>query len=269
MRPIPGATTMNLLFTLRVGSYFGAFASLLLVERLAPFAGSEQRKSSRVIFHLGLGVVNSIVLYAVMAWPIYLTLSFAQSNRIGLSNFLGLTGWVEIALTAIALDFWDYWMHRANHRIGILWRFHKAHHSDMELDVTTASRFHIGELIISNCVKCLAILAWGPSFWGLVCFDAFLTGASQFHHSNIGIPLGIQDVIEKIIVSPRMHRCHHALHSNCMNTNFSTVLSVWDRICRSYHWARESELEPLGVLKPRGPLTMQLKPLLLTPIEKN
>ena len=261
---------MNLLFILRVGSYFAAFASLLFFERLAPFVASTQRKSSRVIFHLSLGVVNSIVLYAIMAWPIYLTWSFAQSNKLGLSHLLGLTGWVEIALAVIALDFWNYWMHRAYHGIGFLWRFHKAHHSDMELDVTTASRFHIGELIISNCIKCLAILAWGPSFWGLVCFDTFLTVASQFHHSNVGIPLGIQDVIEKIIVSPRMHRCHHALHSNCINTNFASVLSVWDRIGGSYHRTGDvSELGAIGLLKPRGPVTMQLMPLLLTPIERN
>jgi len=261
---------MHHLFALRFGSYLGMFAFLLFLERLAPFAEPEQRKPFRVFLHLGLSLMNSVVLYALMAWPIYLTLSFARSNEIGLAPFLGLTGWVEIALTVIAFDFWDYWMHRANHKVGFLWRFHKAHHTDMELDVTTASRFHIGELLISNCVKCLVILAWGPSFWGLVCFDVLMNGSSQFHHGNIKIPLGTQDVLEKIIVSPRMHRCHHALHHSCTNTNFSTILSIWDRIARSYHWTGDlSELAPLGVPMPRGPSTMQLKPILLTPFERN
>ncbi len=260
---------MKSLFVLRFGSYLGVFLLILFLEWVAPFAGSDQRKSFRAIFHLGLSAMNSVVLYAIMTWPIYMALSFAQNREFGLARFLGLTGWIEIVLSVIALDFWDYWMHRANHRIGLLWRFHKAHHSDMELDVTTASRFHFGELIISNSVKCLMILAWGPSFRALVCFDVLLTGASQFHHSNIKIPLGIQDLVEKITVSPRMHRCHHALHRNCTNTNFSSVLSVWDRIAGSYHWTRElSELEPIGVFNPRGPVTMRFRDVLLTPFER-
>ena len=121
-----------------------------------------------------------------------------------------------------------------------LWRFHRAHHSDMEIDVTTAARFHIGELIFSGISKGLMILFWGPSLWGLVTFDLLLNLASQFHHSNLGIPFRIQDGWKGSSSLRGMHRCHHALHPDCYDTNFSTILSCWDRIFGSYHWARET-----------------------------
>jgi sterol desaturase/sphingolipid hydroxylase (fatty acid hydroxylase superfamily) len=255
-------------FVVRTSCYLFGLVVLLVGERFAPYAGSEQKKSFRFLFHLGMSVVNSIALNLLLAGPIFAALAYTGSHGTGIAHLLGLRGGVEILATVIAFDFWDYWMHLANHRIGLLWRFHKAHHSDMEIDVTTAARFHIGELVISGGVKCLMVLAWGPSLWGLAAFEILLSGASQFHHSNLKIPFAIQDRLERFIVTPRMHRCHHALHQNCFNTNFSTVLSLWDRLFGSYHLAGEpKELTPIGLLKPRGAETMQLVPFLLTPVK--
>jgi len=120
--------------------------------------------------------------------------------------------------------------------------------------------------MLSGFSKLLMILFWGPSLWGLIAFDLFLNLASQFHHSNLKIPFKIQDVMEKVIVTPRMHRCHHALHPDCFNHNFSTVLSVWDRLFRTYHWAKEEiEMARIGLPGPRGPETMRLGPFFKTP----
>jgi sterol desaturase/sphingolipid hydroxylase (fatty acid hydroxylase superfamily) len=242
---------------------------MLYFERYSPYARSEQRKSFRIAFHLGISIANSIVLYLVLTRPLSAALQFTQTYRMGFTHLLGLRGGFEVVSTVVAFDLWDYWMHRAFHKIGFMWRFHKAHHSDMEIDVTTAARFHIGELILSGISKCFMILLWGPTLWGLVAFDVFLNIASQFHHSNLKIPFGLQDRIERIIVTPRMHRCHHALHTHCFNTNFSAILSFWDRLFRSYHWAREAlELEIIGLFKPRGQETMELGPFLKSPFDK-
>jgi sterol desaturase/sphingolipid hydroxylase (fatty acid hydroxylase superfamily) len=253
-------------FLARITIYFSVFGLLLFLERFVPFARSDQKKSFRIAFHLGISIVNSMVLYLLMTQPLISALSFTRTHPMGITHFGGLKGWSEIILTVIAFDLWDYWMHRANHRLVLLWRFHKAHHSDMEIDVTTAARFHIGELIFSGISKGLMVLLWGPSLWGLVTFDILLNVAAQFHHSNLGIPITFQDRIERIFVTPRMHRCHHALAPDCYDTNFSTILSFWDRIFRSYHWARDgSVLTQIGLWKPRGPDTMKLKPFLMTP----
>ena len=260
---------MGFPFSLRAGSYLFMFGIMLFFEWLAPYARSRQRKSFRVVFHLGISMVNSGLLYLIMTQPLFAALHFVQIFQMNVTHLLGLGGWGELALTLVAFDFWDYWMHRAFHRVGFMWRFHKAHHSDMEIDVTTAARFHIGELILSGISKCLMILLWGASLWGLVAFDVLLNIASQFHHGNLGIPVGFQDRIEKVIVTPRMHRCHHAIHANCWNTNFSAVLSLWDRLFGSYHWAQSSsELDRVGLLKPSGPETMEIKPFLMTPLRK-
>jgi sterol desaturase/sphingolipid hydroxylase (fatty acid hydroxylase superfamily) len=255
-------------FLIRVASYFAMFAAMLYFEWLAPYAKSEQKKSFRVIFHLSISIANSIVIYLIITQPIFSAIQFTQDRGLGMTSLLGISGGVEIISTVIAFDFWDYWMHRAFHKIHFLWCFHKAHHSNMEIDVTTAARFHIGELILSGISKCLMILFWGPSLQELITFDILLNIASQFHHSNVNIPFRLQDIFERAIVTPRMHRCHHALHVNCFNTNFSTILSLWDRLFRSYHRTLENlELEQIGVFRPRGPETMELKPFLLTPFQ--
>ncbi len=254
-------------FLLRIGSYLAVLITMLYAESRAPFAQSEQSKRHRVAFHLGLSLGNSLILTLLLAGPTYALVLFTAEYGWGLRHWLSLGGWLEIACTVVAFDIWDYWMHMANHKIPFLWRFHKAHHSDMDIDVTTASRFHIGELLISGISKGLMILLWGPSLWGVVVFEALLTSASEFHHSNINLSLRLQDVLERIVVTPRMHRCHHALHRNCFNTNFAAILSLWDRLFGSYHWASVIEdLEPIGLFSPRGPATMKLIPFLMTPV---
>ncbi len=257
----------GLAFLVRTGTYFGMLLGLLFAEQLAPRAPSAQRKSGRIRFHLGIGVANGLVLYLVMTGPTVAAIFYAQGHRVGAARLLGLSGWWEVAATIVLLDIWDYWMHRAFHKIPFMWRFHRAHHSDMELDVTTSARFHIGELVLSGCSKCLMILLWGPSLWGVVAFDMLLNIASQFHHSNVAIPIALQDRIERLVVTPRMHQCHHALHRDCFNTNFATILSVWDRLFGSYRWSRDkSELEVMGLSIPRGEETMKFKPFLLSPL---
>ena len=253
-------------FLVRGITYFGMFFAMLFFERLVPFARSEQKKRFRVLFHLSIGIANGIFIYVLMTRPILAALTYMQSHHAGIIHVCGLKGWAEIAATVIAFDFWAYWMHRASHHFSLLWRFHRAHHSDMEIDVTNAARFHAGELLISNCFTCLMILAWGPSLAGLVACGLFLNTCSQFHHGNLKIPLGIQDKLEIVMVTPRMHRCHHSLHPDCFNTNFAVFCTWWDRLFGTYHFARvPSELRPIGLIKPRGEATMKLRPFLLTP----
>ncbi len=259
---------MSTPFIIRTLTYISLFFTMLSLERVSPFAQSGQRKSFRVIFHLSLSFINSSILYLLLAAPTIGAVLFAENHDFGIARLIGLKGMTEIVAAVIVFDLWDYWMHLVNHRISFLWRFHRAHHSDMEVDVTTASRFHIGELIISNGVKCLMILLWGPSLWGLAAFEILLTAASQFHHGNVRMPPIVQDSLEKGIVTPRMHRCHHALSPNCFNSNFSTIFSVWDRLFRTYHWAEDAqEMKPIGVSDIRGPETMKIIPLLMSPLK--
>lgn len=261
---------MDPLLLMRPAGFVGVLAAMLLLERFFSFVPSEQAKRARIGFHIPLAVANTAILYLVVAWPMFAALRHGEVTGLGLRRLLGLSGWVEIVATVVVFDLWDYCMHLANHKVRFLWRFHKAHHTDMEIDVTTSARFHIGELVISGGAKCLMILLWGPSLAALLVFDVALTAASQFHHSNLNIPTGAWAGIERLIVTPRMHRCHHSLHRSCFNHNFSTIFSVWDPLFGSYHRAiRVEDLVPIGLYRPRGPETMRLGAFLRTPLGRD
>jgi sterol desaturase/sphingolipid hydroxylase (fatty acid hydroxylase superfamily) len=146
----------------------------------------------------------------------------------GVARWLGLVGWTEILLSVVVLDCFDYVWHRANHRVRFLWRFHKAHHADTAMDVTTALRFHPGELLISALVKAGWIALWGPTVVAWFLFEALVSLCAQFHHSNIDLPDRVERWLAWIIVTPRFHATHHLVDQRFGNRNFSAILSVWD-----------------------------------------
>ncbi len=142
---------------------------------------------------------------------------------------------MEIVLSLIVLDALDYFWHRANHRIPFLWRFHKAHHADVEMDVTTALRFHPGELFLSAFAKASWILIWGPTAIAWFVFEGLISFCAQFHHSNIDFPDVVERWLSKIIVTPRFHTSHHLVDRQYGDANFSTIFSFWDPLFKSYN----------------------------------
>jgi sterol desaturase/sphingolipid hydroxylase (fatty acid hydroxylase superfamily) len=142
--------------------------------------------------------------------------------------------WATIGVGMIALDLWTYLWHRANHRVPLLWRFHRMHHSDENMDVTTATRFHLGEIAISTAVRLGPVLLLGIAAEAILAYDIVLLLITQFHHSNIGLPDQIDQRLRYVIVTPNMHRVHHSQERPETDSNYSSVLSVWDRLLRTY-----------------------------------
>jgi sterol desaturase/sphingolipid hydroxylase (fatty acid hydroxylase superfamily) len=159
---------------------------------------------------------------------------YVEEEGWGISRWLGLVGWTEIILSVVVLDFFDYIWHRANHRVRFLWRFHKAHHADTAMDVTTALRFHPTELLVSALVKALWVVIWGPTVVAWFLFEGLISLCAQFHHSNIDFPDGVERWLSWIIVTPRFHASHHAVDRQYGDANFSTILSFWDRLFGTY-----------------------------------
>ena len=255
-------------FVLKIASYIAVLAGMLWVERLAPFAGQTQEKGVRIRFHLGLGLANGLVLYLLVLWPTLLSLAWAQQHHFGLARLIGLQGWREISVSILVLDLFAYWVHRARHRIGFLWRFHRSHHSDTEVDVTTASRFHVGDLVISGLFSCLAIILWGPSLWAFAAHEMVSAAFRQFAHGNIRLPAKLLHELEDALVTPRMHRWHHALNRDGGADNFATIFCSWDRVFGTYRLAEEPAGEGFaraGLKTPRGEETMRVGAFLLAP----
>ena len=160
---------------------------------------------------------------------------------------LGIEGYPEVIASIVILDMFDYWWHRFNHRVPLLWRFHKVHHVDTHVDVTTSLRFHPGELMISAFLKALWILMLGPSILAFAMFESATTLAAQFHHTNIDFPDSVETPLRKIIVTPRYHASHHTVTPRTGNENFATILIFWDKLFGTYRIPDYEEMKTLGL----------------------
>jgi sterol desaturase/sphingolipid hydroxylase (fatty acid hydroxylase superfamily) len=154
----------------------------------------------------------------------------AIDGGMGLLGLLGATGPVRTVAAILLLDYTLWHWHRINHRIPFFWRFHSVHHVDRDLDASTAVRFHFGELGMSVGFRALQILAIGADPLSVSIYQTLLFGSVLFHHSNTRLPLGLERLLVRLIVTPRMHGIHHSDYRNETDSNWSSLLSLWDYV---------------------------------------
>lgn len=235
-------------------------------ESFRPFQqqGRRARHASRNLTFAGF---NLLVVGACCAGATVAVAAATAGAGLGLLNFFGWPAAANMVVAVILLDLWTYWWHRANHQSGFLWRFHRVHHSDTNMDVTTAVRFHAGELLISAGLRLLLIALLGLPLAALILYDGLVTVAGQLHHANVG--LGRWDHwIRRLIVSPNMHKVHHSDEPVETNSNYSTVLSVWDRVFGTYRDRDNHDQIRFGVPSLEGEAFQTLKGLALTPFRR-
>jgi sterol desaturase/sphingolipid hydroxylase (fatty acid hydroxylase superfamily) len=202
-------------------------------ESWAPFvapAASRWRHAGR---NLAVALLNTLVLGLAFGGATVAVAGWADDNRLGLLNALGGPWPVRLALALVLLDGWMYVWHRLNHAVPLLWRFHRMHHSDPAMDVTTATRFHLGEHVGAALARLGLIPLIGFDLGHLLAYDVLVIGVTQFHHSNVS--LGRWDrPLRWLVVTPDFHKVHHSRWRPETDSNFATVLSVWDRLAGSY-----------------------------------
>jgi sterol desaturase/sphingolipid hydroxylase (fatty acid hydroxylase superfamily) len=196
-----------------------------------PWRGARLRRWG---FHGAIAVLNTVVIRVLIFVPFLLWIVYVEEEGWGLSRYFGIVGWTEIILSLVVLDGFDYWWHRCNHRLRPLWRMHKAHHADPEMDVTTALRFHPGELVYSSVAKAVWVAVWGPTMVAWFLFEALVSLCAQFHHANLDLPDRLERGLAWFIVTPRFHASHHLVERRYGDANFSTILSIWDRMFGTY-----------------------------------
>jgi sterol desaturase/sphingolipid hydroxylase (fatty acid hydroxylase superfamily) len=147
----------------------------------------------------------------------------------------------------VALDLWAYATHRAYHRVPLLWRFHAPHHFDEHLNVTSAFRFHIGEIMISGALRLVPALCLGISVETLLLFEAILLGAAAFHHSNVKLPVAFERALSWVIVTPSLHWVHHHNIRADTDSNYAAILSLWDRLFGSKSKTERTPTMTIGV----------------------
>lgn len=219
----------------RLAIFLGGLLFFLFIESIFPARPSHEGRIKRLFFHVTVAAFNTLLMRILIYVPFLLWIVYVEQQGWGISRWLGLDGWLEIGVSLIMIDFFDYLWHRANHRVPFLWRFHKAHHADNEMDISTALRFHPGELLLSSIAKALWVVIWGPTAIAWFVFEGLISLCAQFHHSNIDLPDPVERVLSRLIVTPRFHTSHHRVDRAYGDANFSTIFSFWDPLFRSYN----------------------------------
>jgi len=223
---------------LRFGAFGGIFIVMALLELLWPKRNLSQSKARRWFTNISIGGLDSLVirLMGMLAVPLVALAAaiYAEARGWGLFNLIDLPIWIEFVTAVVILDFAIYLQHVASHKIPVLWRLHKVHHSDVDIDVTTAIRFHPIEIALSMLYKIVLVLALGPAAVAVVAFEILLNGTAMFNHANVALPKWLDRILRLVLVTPDMHRVHHSIIHGETDSNYGFSLSLWDRAFRTY-----------------------------------
>ena len=218
----------------RMTFFVSVLAAMALWELASPRRKRIYKRRERWIGNLALIVVGTLFLrlfFPLLAVDIaYL----AQARQGGIFNLANLPPALEFLMAIVVLDFVVYWQHVVFHRIPILWKLHRVHHTDRDLDATSALRFHPLEIGLSMIIKIFVVIILGASPLAVIVFEVILNAMAMFNHGNVALPKKLDRTLRKVLVTPDMHRIHHSIEKQEFNTNFGFNLSLWDRLFSSY-----------------------------------
>jgi sterol desaturase/sphingolipid hydroxylase (fatty acid hydroxylase superfamily) len=251
------------------GLLAGIFILLLLLGRLFPLRRATRPLARRLPANLMISalafLVGSVLVRpaatALIGWP-------ASTGGIGILRWSPLPTPVTFCAGFLLMDLSFYWWHRANHRFGLLWRFHNVHHVDLDLDVTTSFRFHFGEMTYSTAFRALQVLVIGMPLAVYLAYDMVFVVATMFHHSNVRLPIGLERALNWVIVTPRMHGIHHSVVGAELNSNYSVIFRWWDMMHRSLRVNVPQSQVVVGVAGYRGAETEAVGVLMAMPFRE-
>jgi sterol desaturase/sphingolipid hydroxylase (fatty acid hydroxylase superfamily) len=211
----------------------GLFALLFCVERLFPLRESKAGLVARLFVNASLSAL-AFLIAAVAVRPAALhMLSWTSTQPFGLMHLLPLPGWAQFIVAFLLLDLSFYYWHLLNHKVPFLWRFHNVHHIDPALDVSTGFRFHFGEVLFSTAFRVAQVSLIGMSLATFAAYELVFQSETLFHHSNLRLPIRVERLLNKIVVTPRMHGIHHSQVRRETNSNYGVVFPWWDRLHRT------------------------------------
>ena len=210
-----------------------AFGSLTLGERIRPLRRTVGSTSRRLLVNLAIAVLAFGAVALVYGTVVGGAVAWADNHDVGLLRWLAAPGPIAGVLAVVLLDYTLWHWHWLNHRVGVLWRFHAAHHTDLDMDASTALRFHPGELLLSVPFRALQVVAIGASMPALATWETLVLVFTMFHHSNLRIAPRFERILGWIVITPRIHGIHHSRRPRELHRNFGTISSIWDRLHRA------------------------------------
>jgi len=252
---------------LRILAFVGGFGLLAGWEYFSPKRQLTKSKYKRWVNNIILLMTSTILVRLLVPTAAIGSAYLVEANQWGLINTFELPALLEFCLAMILLDLFIYFQHAMFHVLPTLWRFHRVHHADMDVDVSTGLRFHPIEILISAALKIIFIVMSGAPVLAVICFEVILNLSSMFTHSNINLNTSFERVMRWFIVTPDMHRVHHSVRENETNSNFGFNLSLWDRLFGTYiQEPRDGQMNmTIGLDQFREPECQTLKGLLLMP----
>lgn len=223
---------------------------LLAWESVAPFHrgfANARERGRHDLRNLAIAWVNGIVTAVVFATLWKQLAGVAAAEGFGLLNWLGLGPGLHFVAGLLLFDAWTYWWHRAGHLIPGLWHFHRMHHSDPHMDVTTGNRFHLVEILLSSVLRVALVPLLGLSFAEIVVYETLLQFFVQLQHANIALPRPIDALLRSVFVTPLLHKIHHSRHQPETDSNFASLFSFWDRIFGTFRFRPDPENIRLGL----------------------
>lgn len=256
---------------LRLGSFAGVLALVAAWEAIAPRRGRSMSRWRRWPNNLGIVALNTATIRFVFPISAVVAAVVAAEHGWGILNAVMLPDWVKILLAVVALDLVIYFQHRVFHAVPVLWRLHRMHHADLDLDVTTGARFHPLEILLSMAIKVAVVAGLGAPAIAVVLFEILLNATSMFNHANLRLPAAVDSALRWLIVTPDVHRIHHSVIPSETDSNFGFSLSCWDRLFGTYRAQPSGGHEKMTIGLPvfRNPAQLRIDRMLIQPFVRS
>lgn len=243
----------------------GTFGALLLFELRRPLRKEKESKARRDARNFAVAGTAALAL-GLTEMPVAAQLTdLVERKQIGLLKVVELPRWLETSLAVLLMDYTFYLWHVLTHKSAFLWRFHLAHHVDLEMDASTAFRFHFGEMTISTAFRAAQILLIGVSPFSFSVWQMFMLPNILFHHSNVRLPEKAEKLLSMVIVTPRIHDIHHRAVRDKTDSNWASGFSFWDKIHGTWREDFDTKAEPIGVATYQNSEELTLPQILTMP----
>lgn len=239
--------------------------SIFFLQTMRPLRRWVCRKFRHAILNTVVAAPAAVILRLAIFPVAYSAAVWARNTQFGLSYLFSIPIIIQYGLIFVAMDLSFYYWHILNHRVPFLWRFHNVHHIDLDLEVTTAFRFHFGEMIFSIGFRALQVIVLGVPPELFFIYEGVFQAATEFHHSNVRLPIRLERGLVRIIVTPRMHGIHHSIVEEETNSNFSIIFSFWDRLHRTVRLNIPQNEITIGIPAYQDPSYQKITRLLALP----
>jgi len=254
---------------IRLAAFAVVFAAIALWELVAPRRQPLYTRRSRWPHNLGLLLLDVLVLRVLAPGAVVGGARAAEARGWGFLNLASLPPWAAFVIGVVLLDLVIYFQHVMFHAVPALWRLHRVHHADQDFDVTTGTRFHPVEILVSTVIKCAAVAAIGAPAVAVLVFEVLLNATAMFNHANASLPAWAERSVRWLIVTPDMHRVHHSVLYDESSSNFGFSLPWWDRLFGTYRAqpGLGHDAMAIGVDAFRSPEDLRLGQLLIQPFQ--